>query len=123
MVRILNFCCFALAALSCLALYRVSEATRVAHIKLVTVERQINDDKSTMKVLQTEWERVSQPSRIQALAEARLGLTDTPSIAVASLELLPRRGDETPLAGSPVQAASTIAPDAHFHLVAAHAGN
>ncbi len=30
MIRLLNFCCVALTALACLALYHVSEQTRVA---------------------------------------------------------------------------------------------
>jgi cell division protein FtsL len=125
MLRILNFCCFALAALSCLALYHVSEQTRVARVRLVAVEKQIADDRSAMKVLQADWERVSEPSRIQSLAQTRLGLSDTPSIALASLDLLPRRGETVPLAGSPVQTASVVAPppDPHIRLVAAHAGN
>lgn len=125
MVRILNFCCFALAALSCLALYHVSEETRVARIRLTQVEKQITNDKVVMKVLQADWERVSEPARIQVLAQARLGITDTPSVALASLELLPQRGEAAPLAGSPVQNASATAPaaDPHIRLIAAHAGN
>jgi len=70
---------------------------------------------------------VSEPSRIQALAQSRLGLSDTPAIALASLELLPRRGETPPGAGSPVQIASMLASpppaDPRLHLVAAHAGN
>ncbi|MGH6878755.1 MAG: cell division protein FtsL [Rhizomicrobium sp.] len=127
MVRILNFACFALAALCCLALYRVSEQTRVARIRMVEVEKQISGDHDAMKVLQADWERVSEPSRIQALAQSRLGLSDTATVALASLDSLPRRGDGTPLTGQPVQAASIVASsqpaDPHLHLVAAHAGN
>jgi hypothetical protein len=126
MIRILNFVCFAAAALCCLALYHVSEQTRVSRIHLLQLERQIADEHGTMKVLQADWERVSEPSHIQMLAQTKLGLSDVPAVALASLELLPRRG-ETPTAGSPVQTASiTIAPisaDPHLRLAAAHAGN
>ncbi len=125
MIRILNFVCFAAAALCCLALYHVSEQTRVSRIHLATVERQIADEHDTMKVLQADWERVSEPSHIQALAQTKLGLSDVPAVALASLELLPRRGETLP-AGSPVQTASIIAPisaDPHLRLAAAHAGN
>jgi hypothetical protein len=126
MIRILNFVSFAFAALCCLALYHLSEQTRVARVRLSVVERQIAEDRGTMKVLQADWERVSEPSRIQALAQTQLGLTDTAAVAVASLDLLPRR-DAAPLAGSPVQTASVAASlavsDLRLHLAAAHAGN
>ena len=127
MIRVLNFVSFALAALCCLALYHLSEETRIAHVKLVSVERQIAQDRDAMKVLQADWERVSEPSRIHALAQARLGLADTAAVSVASLDLLPRHGDTAPLSGSPVQAASVAAnvalSDPHIRLAAAHAGN
>lgn len=127
MVRLLNFACFALAALCCLALYHVSEETRIARIRLTTVEKQIVDDGNAMKVLQADWERVTEPAHIQALAQARLGLSDTATVALASFDGLPRRGDATPPASAPVVAAAALAPsltaDPRLHLVAAHAGN
>lgn len=127
MVRVLNFSCFVLTALCCLGLYHVSEQTRVARVRLASVEKQIADSHDAMKVLQADWERVSEPSHIQQLAQSRLGLSDTPAVALASLELLPRRGENVPLAGSPVQTASIVAPpalaDPRLHFVAAHAGN
>ncbi|HEX9158681.1 MAG TPA: hypothetical protein VF835_00515 [Rhizomicrobium sp.] len=126
MIRVLNFASFALAALCCLALYHLSEETRIARIKLQAVERQIVDDSDAMKVLQADWERVAEPSRIHALAESRLGLADTAAVTVVSLDLLPRRGDAA-VSGSPVQAASMAAnvtlSDPHIHLAAARAGN
>ena len=87
MIRILNFVCFAAAALCCLALYHVSEQTRVSRIHLLKLERQIADEHGTMKVLQADWERVSEPSHIQMLAQTKLGLSDVPAVALASLEL------------------------------------
>lgn len=123
MVRVLHFSCFLVVTLCCLALYHVSEEARVARLKLLSVETQIVDDRAAMKVLQADWERVSEPAHIQALAQSRLGLSDSASASLASLDLLPRRGDAA--TGMPVQTASTAAPppDPHFHLVASHAGN
>lgn len=130
MVRILNFACFAIAALCCLALYHVSEDTRVTRVRLDQVQKQIVDDNAAMKVLQADWERVTEPSHIQELAQARLGLSDTPTVALASFDGLPRRGDAAAAAAatsSPVVAANVVASnqavDPHLHLVAAHAGN
>ena len=45
-----------------------------------------------MSVLQAEWARVADPARIQRLAQAELGTTDTPTVELSSLTLLPRRG-------------------------------
>ena|SRR5579862_6483261 len=127
MIRVLNFVSFALAALCCLALYHLSEQTRIAHVRLVSVERQIAEDHDAMKVLQADWERVSEPARIHALAQSRLGLADRAAVSVASLDLLPRRGEAAALSGSPVQTASVAAnvtlSDPHIRLAAAHAGN
>lgn len=92
MIRLLNFSCFALTALACLALYHVSEQTRIARADLQDTHRKIVVEQEAMKVLQADWVRVSDPSRIQQLASEKLGLGDTPTVALASLELLPRRG-------------------------------
>jgi cell division protein FtsL len=111
MIRVLNFFCVALMGLSILALYHVSEQTRVARVELRMVQGRIADEKATTAVLQAEWERVANLTRIQHLAETRLGMGDTASIQLSSLELLPRRGDDTaPLGNSPVREASAQIP-------------
>ena len=45
MVRVLNFFCVALMGLSILGLYHVSEKTRVAHLTLSKVNRDIAQEK------------------------------------------------------------------------------
>jgi cell division protein FtsL len=119
--RVLNFFFVGLAALSCLALYRVSEHTRVANMELASVNRQIAQEKSSMNVLQAEWQRVANPGRIQRLAQTHLGMSDTPVLELSSFAMLPRRG-ENPLDANPVQNASVAVPaigDANLHLVVA----
>jgi hypothetical protein len=125
MIRILNFFCFALTGLACLALYHVSEETRVARVQLAIVQKNIAGEHDAMKVLQADWERVSEPGHIQTLAATRLGLGDTPTVALASLELLPRRGQASPLGGNGLSTASAEVPpaDPHLRLVAAHVSN
>jgi cell division protein FtsL len=93
MIRLLNFFCFAVTAMACLALYHVSEQTRVARVQLHAVQQQILVQQQAMKVLEADWDRVSDPARIQQLAAVKLGIADTPSAVLASLELLPRRGE------------------------------
>ena len=94
MVRVLNFFCVALMGLTVLGLYHVSEQTRVAHVQLDRVQHRIADEHAALSVLQTQWEHVASPERIQQLAESNLGMSDTATMQLSSLELLPRRGDE-----------------------------
>lgn len=107
MIRVLNFFCVALMGLSILAVYHVSERTRVAQMQLHEVQRQIADAKSGIGVLQAEWERVAGPARVQELAQ-RDGMSDTSSAELASFNLLPRR--EAPLNNSPLHNANAEAP-------------
>jgi cell division protein FtsL len=106
MVRVLNTLCVALMGLSILALYHVSERTRVATVELGNVNREIAREQADMSVLQTEWERVAGPARIQELAANHLGLSGTPAAQLASFDLLPRRGaDPAPLSDTPIRQA------------------
>ncbi|MEI9994948.1 MAG: hypothetical protein WDM91_10165 [Rhizomicrobium sp.] len=116
MVRVLNTLCVALVGLSILALYHVSERTRVARVELVNVNQQIAAEQAHMSVLETEWERVARPERIQALAENHLGISGAPSVQLSSFEALPRRGDEAPLSDTPIRQAAiqTPATDTRF---------
>ncbi|HVV27617.1 MAG TPA: hypothetical protein VHC40_06585 [Rhizomicrobium sp.] len=100
MVRVLNFFCVALMGLSILALYHVSEKTRVASMELTRAERQIAQEHAHIAVLETEWQHVASPDRVQQLAESRLGMNDTASIQLSSFDQLPRRGADAPQPGN-----------------------
>ena len=52
----------------------------------------LQDAHGQISVLQTEWEHVAGPARIQELAERQLGMSDTTSVRLSSFEQLPRRG-------------------------------
>ena len=106
MVRVLNTLCVALMGLSILALYHVSERTRVAGVELRHVDSEIAREQAAMSVLETEWAHVADPARIQALASSRLGLTGTPAAQLASFDALPRKGDPAPLGDTPIRQAS-----------------
>jgi hypothetical protein len=121
MIRLLNFSCFALTALACLALYHVSEETRVARAELHRTERNIATQQEAMKVLQADWERVSDRGRIQQLAAMKLGVEDTPTLALASLELLPRRGETKDLQTANAEAPARPA-DPRLQTASLHAG-
>jgi cell division protein FtsL len=113
MARILNFFCVALMGFSILALYHVSEKTRVAHMQLNQVNVQIAQEHAHIGVLETEWQHVASPERVQQLAQAKLGMADSSSVQLSSFEQLPRRGaDPAPLNNAPVHNASAQIPAA-----------
>ena len=111
MVRILNFFCVALMGFSILALYHVSEKTRVAHMELNRVNAQIAQERGSIGVLETEWQHVASPERVQHLAQSKLGMADNASTQLSSFDQLPRRGaDIAPLNNTPVHNASAQIP-------------
>ncbi len=109
MIRVLNFFCVAAMGLVILALYHVSESTRVARVQLSQVGHQIDDTKSQISVLQTEWERVAGPGHVEELAE-RQGMTDATSVRLSSFDALPRRGEQAPLDNTPLRDANAVVP-------------
>ena len=121
MIRLLNFSCFALTALACLALYHVSEQTRVTRAELRDTQQKIAVQQEAMKVLQADWVRVSDPARIQQLASEKLGLGDTPTVALASLELLPRRGENKDVIAANAEAPTPVA-DPRLQNASLHTG-
>lgn len=110
MIRVLNFFCVAFMGLSILALYHVSESTRLARVELAKVDHQIERERGAISVLETEWEHVASPEQIAALASTRLGLDNTATVQLTSLELLPRRGEDAPLSASPLRRANAVLP-------------
>jgi cell division protein FtsL len=123
MIRVLNFFCVALMGLSILALYHVSEQTRMARLHLNDTQKQIVVEQTRISELQAQWEQVASPSRIQSLAENTLGMSDTATVQLSSLTLLPHRGDEAaPLAGARNASAQMPAPASPVIKIAAHNG-
>lgn len=112
MIRILNFFCVALAGLACLALYRVSEQTRIANAQLHRIDHQIVAERNALHVLEADWQSVASPDRIQRLAETKLGIADTATAQLSSFELLPRRGEDAPIGDAQIQQASVQLPAA-----------
>jgi len=110
MVRVMNFFCVALMGLAILALYHVSERTRVARLELNKVNREIARQHADIAVLETEWQHVAAPSRVQALAETRLGMSDSASAQLSSFDLLPHRGEDQPLNNTPLRNANAVLP-------------
>jgi cell division protein FtsL len=95
MIRVLSTFCIGLLAFTCTANYRVSEQTRVARQELVRTEKQIKAESQNMSVLEAQWQKIASPDAIQKLAENSLGMQNAPSVQLASVHDLPRRGADT----------------------------
>ena len=89
MIRTLNFALILMTGLICLGVYRVAEEARIAGVELRTTKTAIIQEKKSITVLGAEWARLTQPARIQVLAERYLGLTDRPAARLTSLGQLP----------------------------------
>jgi hypothetical protein len=110
MIRVLNFFCVALMGLSILALYDVSERTRLARVDLARTAHEIAKEHDQISTLETEWQFTARPERVATLAQSKLGLDNTASVQLSSLEQLPRAGEDTGLSQSPLRNANAEAP-------------
>jgi hypothetical protein len=99
MIRTLNFAFIAITGFVCLGLYRIAEEARVAAADLRQTQGAIVREQDALAVLGAEWARVTQPGRIQALAERHLKLSDTPVVQVSSLTQLPEKAPLVPERG------------------------
>jgi cell division protein FtsL len=102
MIRTLNFVLVVVTGLTCLGLYRVAEAARVANADLKETQAAIAREKDAMTVLGAEWARITQPARIEALAERHLDLSDKPAVELSSFSQLPPKNPP-------------LAPESAFH--------
>jgi hypothetical protein len=110
MIRVFNFFCIALMGLSILALYDVSEKTRLARVDLDKTKLAIVKEQGQISVLETDWARVASPERVATLAQAKLGLDNTSAVQLSSFEQLPRNGEDSALSQSPLRNANAEAP-------------
>jgi hypothetical protein len=109
MIRVINFLCFAVSAFACLALYHVSEQTRVASAELRLVHKEIVQERQLAGVLQAEWTRATAPERIAQASQDDSAVKDNPAVELASVMLLPRRGDNL-IGDAEVRTASAVIP-------------
>ena len=104
MIRIVSTLCVGLLGFTVLSAYHVSEQARVAKQELRQTEKRIATETSEVSVLEVQWQKQASPETIQKLAEASLGMRNTTTVQLASVEQLPRRSDA--LNGEEMQQAS-----------------
>ena len=121
MIRILNFFFVIATGFTCLWLNHVTDQTRVADAEIRRAQLHIAQESENLKVLQAAWDQLARPDHIQALAVSELGFADNAALEVASLELLPRRGQAD---GSATinTSASAAPPKEPLHLIALRSG-
>lgn len=86
-----NVLCVLIAASAVWANYHVVEQTRVLNVALDQTDRQIRSEQADFKDAQVTYVALSRPGRIQALAEALLGMDDGAAYQVASFQMVPMR--------------------------------
>jgi hypothetical protein len=89
MIRILNFTLIVITGLISLGVYRIAEQARMTAIELRETKAAVTRENQSLTVLGAEWAHLTQPARIQALAERYLSLDDRPAVQRASITQLP----------------------------------
>jgi hypothetical protein len=110
MIRVINFCCFAVTALVCLALYHVSDETRVTHNRALALRDKIADEQQQIGKLEMVWQQLADPARIQQISASQSGSEDAPAVVLSSLTLLPRKGEASPMDDAQLRSASAVVP-------------
>lgn len=87
--------------------YAVVEDTRVTNGRLKSVAKQIDAETIRLEDAQTRYMALSSPDRIQSLAQAMLGMSDTATVQLSSLQMLPRRDEAEVHDGEVVTAQGT----------------
>ena len=119
MIRVLSFSLVVFTGLIGFGVYRVAEEARITALELRETRTAIAQENQSLTVLGAEWARLTQPARIQALAEKHLNLSSKPPAQVASLSRLPPK--DAPDAESAIRNANAVVPQVARALVGASA--
>lgn len=120
MIRILNFTLIVITGLISLGVYRIAEQARMTGIELHETKAAVARENQSLTVLGAEWARLSQPARIQALAERYLSLNDHPAVQRASITQLPPKF--APQRENAIRNASAVMPQRAPAVQNLHAG-
>lgn len=78
-------------------LYSLEHSTRGTERETARIDRQMADERETMKLLAAEWSNLTQPARLQKLAEEHLELKPTNLLQLAEPAELASRLPERPI--------------------------
>jgi len=74
MLRLFNAFLVLVALISAFVLYSLEHQMRGAERQIARIKAEINEEREAIKLLNAEWSNLTQPMRLQALAETQLGL-------------------------------------------------
>jgi len=96
--RLIDLVAFSVLACLILGVYLAKTIAGRERTEIARIDRQIDDEKARIRLLQAEVSHLEEPQRIERLSEAYLGLAPAPMKHRASLDQLPA------LAGTPAAA-------------------
>lgn len=120
MIRILNFTLVVITGMISLGVYRIAEQARMTAVELRETKAEIASENQSLTVLGAEWARLTQPGRIQALAQRYLNLNDHPAVQRASITQLPSKFAPAP--ESAIRNASAVMAQRSRAVPTLHAG-
>jgi cell division protein FtsL len=97
MLRFFNIVLVLVSLGAAFVLYSLEHATRGVERKIADINRQITDEREMMKLLAAEWSNLTQPARIQKLAEQHLDLKPMSLLQLAAPEELAAKLPERPV--------------------------
>jgi cell division protein FtsL len=86
--RLVDLIALSLLTVLILGVYLAKTIAGRERTEIARIDRQIDDEKARIRLLQAEVSHLEQPARIEALSEAYLGLAPAPMKHQASLEQL-----------------------------------
>jgi cell division protein FtsL len=95
MVRIFNVLAIAALVGSAIYAYSIKYETIFRAEEIVQLHQQIKSEEDSIAILRAEWEHVSRPERIEALADKFLDLQQPSLRQIVPIEALPDRKDTT----------------------------
>jgi cell division protein FtsL len=95
MLKVLNAVLVITVLVAGYFLYDLEHATRGVEREIAKTERQLDEARESIKLLNAEWSSLTRPERIQKLAEQHLALEPTKATQFVSVEELLTRVPET----------------------------
>lgn len=74
MLRLFNAFLVLTALISAFVLYSLEHRMRATERQIAKTKAEIGEEREAIKLLNAEWSNLTQPTRLQALAESQLGL-------------------------------------------------
>jgi cell division protein FtsL len=74
MLRLFNAFLVLIALVSAFVLYSLEHRMRATEREIARTKVEIGEEREAIKLLDAEWSNLTQPARLQALAESQLGL-------------------------------------------------